>query len=63
MKKIFIILLFTINMIFSIAYASEFNMNEFVTSLSKFENEFISSEEYSEIIQDIHEKLMKSYKM
>jgi len=55
MKKIFIILLLTINMIFSIAYASEFNMNEFVTSLSKFENEFISSEEYSEIIQDIQQ--------
>jgi len=55
MKKVFVILLLTINVIFNTAHASEFNMNEFVTSLSRFENEFISSEEYSKLIQDIQQ--------
>ena len=52
MKKI-IILIITINLIFSIVYASDFNMNDFISSLSQFENDFIDSEDYGKIIEDI----------
>lgn len=55
MKKFFVIFLLVINIIFNFTYASNFNMNDFVLSLSEFENEFISGEEYSSIIQDIQQ--------
>lgn len=55
MKRIILIFLLTINLIFNSTYATNFNMDEFVSSLSKFENEFISSEDYSAIIHDIQQ--------
>jgi len=55
MKKIVIILFLILNIHISFSYAYEFNMNEFVSSLSEFENEFIDSQEYSEIINGIQQ--------
>lgn len=40
-------------LLFNVSYASNFDINEFTNALSKFDNEFISSSDYSKIISDI----------
>ena len=40
-------------LLFNVSYASNFDINEFTNALSKFDNEFISSEDYSGIVGDI----------
>jgi len=53
MKRIIIMFFCVVLLLNNISLASDFNINDFASKLSKFDNEFINSEDYSEIISDI----------